>query len=65
MLEVPLTGMAMMPPPIMKLAMPAFPTPTLIKQLAIRLSPQAGKSLVIPPEGEGANESLCEFHVKP
>jgi hypothetical protein len=29
--------------------------------LAIRLSPQAGKSLVIP-DGEGANESLRKFH---
>ena len=38
-------------------------TPTLMEQLAIRLSPQAGKSLVTP-EGEGANESLREFHVR-
>ena len=28
----------------------------LVKLLAIRLSPQAGKSLVIPPAGEEANE---------
>lgn len=34
-----------------------------MKLLANRLSPQAGKSLVIP-EGEGANESLREVHVK-
>ncbi len=48
----------------------------LVEQLANRLSPQAGKSLVIPPTGEkanvkgnlqslgeGANESLCEINV--
>ena len=41
-----------------------FPLPNpLVKLLANRLSPQAGKSLVIP-EGEGANESLREVHVK-
>ena len=41
-----------------------FPLPNpLVKLLANRLSPQAGKSLVIP-EGEGAGESLREFHVK-
>ena len=39
-----------------------LPNP-LVKLLANRLSPQAGKSLVIP-EGEGANESLREVHVK-
>jgi len=32
-----------------------------MEPLAIRLSPQAGKSLVIP-DGEGANESLRKFH---
>ena len=37
-----------------------LPNP-LVRQLAIRLSPQAGKSLVIPQAGEGANESLREF----
>ena len=41
-----------------------FPLPNpLVKLLANRLSPQAGKSLVIP-EGEGTGESLREFHVK-
>src|SRR5665811_1856714 len=35
------------------------PTPTLMEPLAIRLSPQAGKSLVIPRiAGEGANVAL-------
>ena len=29
------------------------PTPTLMELLTIRLSPQAGKSLVIPPQGGG------------
>jgi hypothetical protein len=34
-----------------------------VKQLAIRPSPRAGKSLVISQhKGEGANESLREFH---
>ena len=41
-----------------------FPHPNpLVEQLANRLSPQAGKSLVIPQAGEGANESLRESHV--
>ena len=35
----------------------------LVKQLANRLSPQAGKSLVIPQAEEEANESLREFLV--
>lgn len=40
-----------------------FPLPNpLERQLAIRLSPRAGKSLVIPQAGEGANEALREFH---
>jgi hypothetical protein len=43
--------MVMMPPLIIKLAMPVFPTPTLMGLLAIRLSPQAGKSLVILRKG--------------
>ncbi len=38
------------------------PVPPLVKQLANRLSPQAGKSLVIP-EGEEYGSSLREFHV--
>jgi hypothetical protein len=58
-----LTGTASLPPPIMKPAMPVPHPNPLMELLAIRLSPQAGKSLVIP-EGEGANESLREFHVK-
>ena len=38
------------------------PTPTLMEPLAIRLSPQAGKSLVIPRiAGEGANVALRGF----
>ena len=39
------------------------PVPPLVKQLANRLSQQAGKCLVIP-EGEEYGSSLREFHVK-
>jgi len=48
----------------MKLAMPVSLTSILwVKRLAIRLSRQADKSLVIPQAGEEANESLREFYV--
>ena len=40
----------------------AHPLPNpLVELLAIRLSPQAGKSLVIPPAGEGASATLRVF----
>jgi len=39
------------------------PVPPLMEQPANRLSPQAGKSLVIP-KGEGYSSSLREFHDK-
>ncbi len=35
----------------------------LMPQLAIRLSPQTGKSLVIPQAGEETSESLRVFHI--
>ncbi|MFZ3018262.1 MAG: cation-transporting P-type ATPase [Gallionella sp.] len=41
------------------------PVPLLMKQLAIRLSPQAGKSLVIPQAGEGyGRPSLREIQIR-
>jgi len=43
-----------MPPLMMNLVMPV----SLMGRLAIRLSPQAGKSLVIPQAGEGDKDSL-------
>ena len=35
----------------------------LVEQLAMRLSTQACKSLVIPQAGEEANEPLRDFHI--
>jgi hypothetical protein len=35
-----------------------------VKQLAIRLSPQAGKSLVIPLAGEEANEKWVKQAIR-
>ena len=44
---------------------PVSVSPTLMEQLANRLSPQAGKSLVISRlAGEGANESLRESRIE-
>jgi hypothetical protein len=39
------------------------PVPPLVERLAIRLSPQAGKSLVIPV-GEGYGRSQCGMFFK-
>jgi hypothetical protein len=63
-----LTGMAMMLPLKIKLAMTVSP-PTLVELLAIRLSPQAGKSLVIPQRERGKpiatrdSRLMVPFHV--
>jgi len=46
-----LTGIANMPPRMPRLAVPVSFSPALMELLAIRLSPQAGKPLVIPRRG--------------